>query len=76
LHFRQHIPHIFHAKDSMLCAATAPCNWKTASKSHLHEDKTHMPSVNDRLCGLVVKVPDYRSIGPGSIPCATKFSEK
>jgi hypothetical protein len=26
LHFRQHIPHIFHAKDSMLCAATAPCN--------------------------------------------------
>jgi hypothetical protein len=31
---------------------------------------------SDRLCGLVVKVPGYRLIGPGSIPGATKFSEK
>jgi hypothetical protein len=30
----------------------------------------------DRLCGLVVRVPGYRSRGPGSIPCATRFSEK
>jgi hypothetical protein len=30
----------------------------------------------DRLCGLVVKVPSYRSTGPGSIPGATRFSEK
>jgi hypothetical protein len=30
----------------------------------------------DRLCGLVVKVPGYRSTGPGSIPGATRFSEK
>jgi hypothetical protein len=30
----------------------------------------------DRLCGLVVRVPGYRSRGPGSIPVATKFSEK
>jgi hypothetical protein len=30
----------------------------------------------DRLCGLVVRVPGYRSIGPGSIPGATRFSEK
>jgi hypothetical protein len=30
----------------------------------------------DRLCGLVIRVPDYRSRGPGSIPGATRFSEK
>jgi hypothetical protein len=31
----------------------------------------------DRLCGLVVRVPGYRSMGPGSIPGATRiFSEK
>jgi hypothetical protein len=30
----------------------------------------------DRLCGLVVRVPGYKSRGPGSIPCSTRFSEK
>jgi hypothetical protein len=30
----------------------------------------------DCLCGLVVRVPGYRSRGPGSIPGATGFSEK
>jgi hypothetical protein len=30
----------------------------------------------DRLCGIVVRVPGYRSRGPGSIPGATRFSEK
>jgi energy-coupling factor transporter transmembrane protein EcfT len=30
----------------------------------------------DRLCGLVVRIPSYRSRRPGSIPCATRFSEK
>jgi hypothetical protein len=29
-----------------------------------------------RLCGLVVRVPGYRSRGPGSIPGTTRFSEK
>jgi hypothetical protein len=29
-----------------------------------------------RLCGLVVRVPGYRSRGPGYIPGATRFSEK
>jgi hypothetical protein len=28
------------------------------------------------LCGLVVRVPGYRSRGPGSIPGAIRFSEK
>jgi hypothetical protein len=31
---------------------------------------------NDRLCGLEVTVSGYRSRGPGSIPGATRFSEK
>jgi hypothetical protein len=30
----------------------------------------------DRLCGLVVRVPGYRSRSPGSIPGATRFYEK
>jgi hypothetical protein len=30
----------------------------------------------DHLCGLVVRVPGYRSRGLGSIPSATRFSEK
>jgi hypothetical protein len=30
----------------------------------------------DRLCGLVDRVPDYSSRGPGSIPGTTRFSEK
>jgi hypothetical protein len=30
----------------------------------------------DRPCVLVVRVPGYRSRGPGSIPGATRFSEK
>jgi hypothetical protein len=32
--------------------------------------------MNDRLFGLVVRVPGYRYRGPGSIPGATRFSEK
>jgi hypothetical protein len=31
---------------------------------------------HDRLCCLVVRFSGYRSRGPGSIPCATRFSEK
>jgi hypothetical protein len=30
----------------------------------------------DRICGLVVRVLGYRSRGMGSIPGATRFSEK
>jgi hypothetical protein len=33
-------------------------------------------SLIDHLCCLAVKVPAYRSRGPGSIPDATRFSEK
>jgi hypothetical protein len=34
------------------------------------------PKGKDRLCGIVLRVPGYRSRGPGSIPGATRFSEK
>jgi hypothetical protein len=34
------------------------------------------PQLKDRLCELVVGDADYRSRGPGSIPGATRFSEK
>jgi hypothetical protein len=33
-------------------------------------------NLDDRFCGLVVRVPGYRSRGPGSIPDATRFPEK
>jgi hypothetical protein len=32
--------------------------------------------IKDRLCGLSVRVPGYRSRGSGSIPSATRLSEK
>jgi hypothetical protein len=35
-----------------------------------------MYSARDRLCGLVVRVPGYRPIDPGSIPVTTRFPEK
>jgi hypothetical protein len=34
--------------------------------------KKHYLAINDRLCGLVVRVLGYRSGGPGSIPGTTK----
>jgi hypothetical protein len=39
-------------------------------------DDFHLCTQSDGLCGLVVRVPGYRSRGPGSIPGATRFSEK
>jgi hypothetical protein len=32
--------------------------------------------IEDYLCGLVVRVPGYRTRGLGLIPGATRFSEK
>jgi hypothetical protein len=39
-------------------------------------DVSYIYNCSDRLCGIVVRVPGYRSRGPGSIPAATRFSEK
>jgi hypothetical protein len=42
--------------------------------NHFILDIIWFPS--DRLCGLVFRVPGYRSRGPGPIPGATSFPEK
>jgi hypothetical protein len=41
-----------------------------------HQDFGVIYRLLDRLCGLVVRVPGYRSGSPGSIPGAIRFSEK
>jgi hypothetical protein len=45
-------------------------------KSFVFWDIMLCSPVSDRLYGLVVRVPGYRSEGPGSIPGITRFSEK
>jgi hypothetical protein len=54
------------------------------SNIHYHEENQEVymvfyrttTTVADCLCGLVIGVPGYRSTGSGSIPGATRFSEK
>jgi hypothetical protein len=41
-----------------------------------YEQNLYMRMKVDRIYGLVVRVPGYRSRGPGSIPGANRFSEK
>jgi hypothetical protein len=41
-----------------------------------HGENSKCISATDRLFGLVVRVPGYRSGGPGSILGATWFPEK
>jgi hypothetical protein len=52
---------------------------------HLHKELTLREDstillllyfIDDRLCGPVIRVPVYRSRGPGPIPDTTRFSEK
>jgi hypothetical protein len=42
----------------------------------LEQGPLSLVSTIDRLCGLVVRVPGYRSRGPGSIPGSTRFSRE
>jgi hypothetical protein len=42
------------------------------TETHSFEKSLEKVSIH-RLCGLVVRVPGYRSRGPGSIPGATRF---
>jgi hypothetical protein len=37
------------------------------------QELENLAALADRLCGLVVKVPDYTFRGPGSIHGATRF---
>jgi hypothetical protein len=48
----------------------------TCPAYHILLNLTIHNSMRDSLCGLVVRVPGYRFRGPGSIPGATRFSEK
>jgi hypothetical protein len=42
----------------------------------LERDPLCLVSTIDRLYGLMARVNGYKSTGPGSIPGATRFSEK
>jgi hypothetical protein len=49
---------------------------KSARELYRPSDRRFSAKFVDRLYGLVVRVPGYRSRGPGTIPGATRFSEK
>jgi hypothetical protein len=57
-----------------------PLDYMALQSKNINSQKLFSPTysslVFDRLCGLVVRVPGYRSRGPGSIPGTTRFSEK
>jgi hypothetical protein len=48
---------------------------REASRSLLPTSRPQV-TAGDGLCGVVVRVPGYRSRCPGLIPGATRFSEK
>jgi hypothetical protein len=50
--------------------------WRRITFSVRYELNVYVMSKKvDSLRGLVLRVPDYRSRGPGTIPGATRFSE-
>jgi hypothetical protein len=54
-------------------------NFMSRCSKYFWFGKTGIPPARpeqDYLCGLVVRVPGYTSRGPGSIPGATRLSEK
>jgi hypothetical protein len=50
--------------------------WSEARQTHFTVTLLLSAVYCDRLCGLLVRVPGYRSRVPGSIPGATRFSHK
>jgi hypothetical protein len=54
------------------------CHLNIKKKGHRQELKpyTPRPLTPDRLCGVVVRFPGYKSRGPGSVLGATRFSKK
>jgi hypothetical protein len=66
-------------KTALLLRATQ-CGWILTLGHQRYQHGINAITIHcralDRLCGLVVRVPGYRSRGPGSIPGATRFSEK
>jgi hypothetical protein len=53
-------------------SSTSPARGKSSVGRVILKDYKEL----DRLCGLAVRVPGCRSRGPGSIPGATRFTEK
>jgi hypothetical protein len=51
-------------------------NSETTWEHYLLQLNLRQSALSDRLCGLVVTAPGYRSRGPGSIPSVTRFSKK
>jgi hypothetical protein len=53
--------------------------WWESQKEREHQEDHDLSGriiIEDRLCGLVDRVPSYRPRGWGSIPGITRFSEK
>jgi hypothetical protein len=62
-----------HSRGNTIKACTLrPTTIRTATVLHYDYECLYV----DQLCGLVVRVPGYRSRGTVSIPGATRFSEK
>jgi hypothetical protein len=49
---------------------------ETSNITNAHQFKKSCVVSSDRLCGLVNRVPGYRSRSPGSFPGTTRFSKK
>jgi hypothetical protein len=67
--------------DFVFSTSSSPQLFVRSLRLYLKDDGVSPFVVNvtingDRLCGLVVRVPGYRSRGLGSIPGSTTFSEK
>jgi hypothetical protein len=72
--YRMFLKHNIHLQEVMQRrSAENASRFSTPSRIQLLEN---FISEVDRLCGLVVRVPGYRSRGPDSISGATRFSEK
>jgi hypothetical protein len=62
----------------MLCRYCSTHNFakRITTDCKINLDIKKKYDLTGRFYGLVVGVPGYRSRGPGSIPGATRFSEK
>jgi hypothetical protein len=58
-----------------LCVVSLLSSGFTASALVWFSNFLKYLELKDRHCGLVVRVPGYRSRGQGLIPGATRFSE-
>jgi hypothetical protein len=68
-----HKEDIWNTADS--CGPGTPQSDRTETLKVVAKFETLIYLEYDRFCGLVVRVPGYRSRGPGSIPGSTRFSE-